>query len=304
MGRFAVIILMVSTTLFFSCRMSKSKGSGEADINSEPVTVLFIIVDDLNKELGTYGSRQVKTPNVDRLAKLGIQFDQAYCNYSVCNPSRSSLLTGLRPETTTVLHNTISIQSIMGDRITLPALFKQNGYQTVNLGKIFHRPEAKHNDHKAWDEFSNFRATPTGEKGERRNLTGDLMRWCYWQATEGNDEDQPDGQVAKRAVEILKSEREQDLFLAVGLAKPHDPYVAPRKYFDMYPLDEMELPALPDFWIEANEHAFPLENPVFPQGKKIFNEFTDQDKREFLRSYYAFITFMDAQVGKILDALE
>jgi len=304
MIRITAVILLVSTTLLLSCWMSKSKGSGGNDPVSEPATVLFIIVDDLNKELGTYGSSKVQTPNVDRLARLGIQFDRAYCNYSVCNPSRSSLLTGLRPETTTVLNNTITIQSILGDRITLPALFKLNGYHTVNLGKIFHRPEAEHNDHKAWDEFRNFGVTPTGKKGERRNLTGDVMRWCYWRAAEGDDEDQPDGQVARRAVEILKGEREQNLFLAVGLAKPHDPYIAPRKYFDLYPLDEIELPSVPESWTEPYKHAFPLENPVFPQGKKIFNEFSDQDKREFLRAYYACISFMDAQLGKILDALE
>ncbi len=304
MLRITSVILLVSTIMFLSCSTSKSNGSGVTDNAGDPAIVLFIIVDDLNKELGVYGSSKVQTPNIDRLANLGMRFDRAYCNYSVCNPSRSSLLTGLRPETTTVLSNTIPIQSILGDRITLPALLKQNGYHTVNLGKIFHRPEAQHNDHKAWDEFHYFRATATGKKGKRRNLTGDVMKWCYWQAAEGDDEDQPDGQVAQRAIEILKREREQNLFLAVGLAKPHDPYIAPRKYFDLYPLDEIELPSVPDSWTEPFQQAFPLENSVFPQGKKIFNEFSDRDKREFLRSYYACISFMDAQLGKILDALE
>lgn len=114
MVRITAVILLVVTTMFLSCWMGKSKGSGGTDPVSEPATVLFIIVDDLNKELGAYGSSKVLTHNVDRLAKLGMQFNRAYCNYSVCNPSRSSLLTGLRPETTTVLNNTISIQSILG----------------------------------------------------------------------------------------------------------------------------------------------------------------------------------------------
>lgn len=295
MFRNTAILILLSSVLLVSCKTGSVK---------EPATVLFIIVDDLNKEIGTYGSNRVQTPNVDRLAGMGIQFDHAYCNYSVCNPSRTSLLTGLRPETTSVLDNTITIQSVLGDRITLPALFKQNGYHTVNLGKIFHQPRAEHNDLNAWDEFQYYRATPTGKKGEKRNLTGDVMSWCYWQAAEGDDEDQPDGRSARRAVEILKGESEQNLFLAVGLTKPHDPYIAPKKYFDLYPLDEIELPTVPDSWTEPFKHAFPLENPVFPQGKKIFNEFSDQDKREFLRSYYACISFMDAQLGRILDALE
>ena len=119
---------------------SQDKAPKHNDIKAAK-NVLFIVVDDLTKTLGCYGNEVVKTPNIDKLAQMGIQFNGAYCNYSVCNPSRSSLLTGLRPETTTVLNNTIPIQSILGDRITLPALFKQNGYYTMDLGKIFHRPE-------------------------------------------------------------------------------------------------------------------------------------------------------------------
>ena len=289
--------------IFFMVGFTAEKGSAPTHVD-KPQNVLFIMVDDLNKALGTYGHELVQSPHVDSLAAMGIQFENAHCNYSVCNPSRTSLLTGLRPETTGVLNNDVSIQSILGDRVTLPALFKRNGYHTVNIGKIFHGPVADHNDMRAWDEFYFFGPTELGKQGEKRNFTGDVMSWCYWQAAEGSDEDQADGQTALKAVEIIKRKSEKPLFLAVGLTKPHDPYIAPKKYFDQYPLEKMELPAVPSEWAPAYEYAFPLETPVFPQGKSIFNSFSEQDKREFLRAYYACITFMDAQLGKILNALE
>jgi iduronate 2-sulfatase len=119
--------------------------------------VLFIVVDDLNTTLGCYGHPTVKTPNIDRLADMGVQYNHAYCNYAVCGPSRSSFLTGLKPETTTILDNRTPLQSILGDRVTLPYLFKQNGFHTMSLGKVFHGPK-EHNDLKAWDEIYSYRA--------------------------------------------------------------------------------------------------------------------------------------------------
>ena len=297
------IAILVTFLALISCQKEQKKDERKSNKKAD-TNVLFIVVDDLTKTLGCYGNTVVKTPNIDRLAKMGIQFNGAYCNYSVCNPSRSSLLTGLRPETTTVLDNKKPIQSILGDRITLPALFKQNGYYTMDLGKIFHRPEEKHNDLNAWDEFHMYRETPIGKTGEKRNLTGGVMKWCHWQATEGGDEDLPDGQVAKKAVEFIKAKKEQPFFLAVGFAKPHDPYVAPKKYFDMYPLEEMTPPVLPENWETPGAHTFPHKNKVFPEGAEIFQNFTEQDKKEFLRSYYACTTYMDTQLGKIIDAIK
>lgn len=297
-----IILEIILLLVLLGCAEKKEKAVSQekkADKN-----VLFIVVDDLNKALGTYGHPIVKTPNVDRLARMGIQFNNAHCNYAVCNPSRSSLLTGLRPETTGILNNTTPFQSRLGDRVSLPALFKKNGFHTMGLGKIFHRAEKEHNDLDAWDEMYGYGATDIGKKGEKRNLTNDLMRWCYWQATEGDDEDQPDGQVAKKAIEFINAKKEKPFFLAVGLAKPHDPYVAPKKYFEMYPLKDMELHQVPENWEIPNQNSFPQPTRVFPDGTETFSNFTEQDKREFLRAYYACITFMDAQLGKILDALE
>lgn len=268
----------------------------QSAIENRDRNVLFIVVDDLNTTLGCYGHPVVKTPNIDRLAGMGVKFNHAYCNYAVCNPSRSSFLTGLKPETTTILDNVKTLQSVLGDRITLPALFRQNGFYTMSLGKVFHGKNEVI-DPKAWDEIYMYDATELGKKGERRNMTDGALKWCEWMATEGDDQDQQDGQNAKKAVEFISTKREKPFFLAVGFHKPHDPFYAPRKYFDMYPLDICNPPILPEGWKPPFTHTLPGMTSVF-------NKFTDKDKREFLRSYYACTSFMDAQVGKLMKALE
>jgi len=263
----------------------------------EPLNVLFIIVDDLNTTLGCYGHPVVQTPHIDRLAASGIRFDHAYCNFSVCNPSRSSLLTGMTPATTTIQDNVVPLQSVIGDWVTLPALFKQNGYYTMSLGKVFHGNRPEHNDLQAWDEIMGFGATELGNEGEGRNLTDGVLKWCRWRAAEGGDEDQADGQLAGKAVEFIQGEHAQPFFLAVGFHKPHDPFVAPKGYFDLYPLEECDPPVIPEGWEPPYPYTLPGETAQF-------NKFTDRDKREFLRSYYACCTFLDAQVGKVMKALE
>jgi uncharacterized sulfatase len=184
----------------------------------------------------------------------------------------------------------------MGDKVTLPYLFKQNGFETIGLGKIFHRMD-NYDDAKAWDAYYNFETAEMGKQGEKRNLTDGKLKWCWWQAREGTDDDQEDGQIAKKAVELIKTKRDKPFFLAVGLKKQHDPFVAPKKYFDMYPLEVCAPPVLPEGWQ-------PPYNQTLPSETSIFNNFTDQDKREFLRSYYACTSFMDAQVVRLLDALK
>ncbi len=276
---------------------SGQKGKADAAAKKPEMNLLFIVVDDLNNTLGCYGHPVVQTPHIDRLAASGIQFNRAYCNFAVCNPSRSSFLTGMTPETTTIQDNRVSLQSVIGDWVSLPALFKQNGYYTMSLGKIFHGKKPEHNDLEAWDEIYGFGATETGKKGEGRNLTDGVLKWCHWRAAEGDDEDQADGLMAKKAVEFIQSEHDQPFFLAVGFHKPHDPFVAPKKYFDLYPLEDCDPPELPGDWVAPYEHTLPGET-------KQFDKFTDQERREFLRSYYACCSFMDAQVGKVLKALE
>lgn len=259
--------------------------------------VLFIVVDDLNTTLGCYGHPVVETPHIDQLASRGLKFDNAYCNYAVCGPSRSSFLTGLRPQSIRVLNNSTPLLNVLDGRTTLPYLFKMNGYNTFSIGKIFHKNEKGYIDEKAWDEVYKFKGTETGAMGEGRNMSNDSLTWCYWRAAEGTDTDQEDGQHAQKAVEIIQRAHDKPFFLALGISKPHDPFIAPKMYFDRYPLEKCDPPVLPDGWEPPYKHTLPGES-------QIFNRFTEQDKREFLRSYYACTSFMDAQVGKVLKALE
>jgi uncharacterized sulfatase len=259
--------------------------------------ILFVAVDDLNHSLGCYGHPLVKSPNIDRLAARGIRFERAYCQFPVCNPSRTSLLTGLRPDTTGILNNTTGFRSKLPDVVTLPQLFRKNGYFTARIGKIFHGRKNT-DDPQAWDMTSDPRATPLGQKGQGRNLTGGRVKWCRWLAAEGDDEDQPDGQIADEAVRLLQQRRDEPFFIAVGFLKPHDPFIAPKKYFDLYPLESLKLPEDP------SDRSPELAQAIASGWKAEFDRFTDRERREFMRAYYAGISFMDAQLGKIMSAMD
>lgn len=275
-----------------------------ADKPRQP-NVLLIISDDLGCELGCYGHKAVRSPNIDALARSGVRFDRAYVQYTVCNPSRTSFLTGLRPTTTTVVDNTTHFRKPLPDVVTLPQLFRENGYETVGLGKVFHRglspdeEKREMDDPKSFDRVAYGKATAAGNKGEGRNLTGDKLAWCRWLAAEGTDADQPDGQLADEAVKTLAEKRDKPLFLAVGFYRPHDPFVVPKKYFDLYDRDKLDLPVTPEGYTPPFPHS--IGGGAF---KTAFDQFTDRDRREFLHAYYAGVSFMDAQVGKLLDALK
>jgi iduronate 2-sulfatase len=267
-------------------------------VPAKPVrNVLFIVVDDLNQSLGCYGHPVVKSPSADRLAARGVRFDRAYCQFPVCNPSRSSFLTGLRPETTGVLDNRTPLRSKLPDAVTLPRWFRRNGYFTARVGKVFHGG-GRMDDPDAWDAALDPRGTPRGRKGTGRNLTGGKVKWCRWLAADGTDEDQMDGQVAREAVRLLERARGRPFFLGVGFHKPHDPFVAPKKYFDLYPLDRLRPPTDPA------DRTPDLPLAIASAWKREFDKFTDRERREFMRAYFAGVSFMDAQVGKVLDALD
>ncbi|QQS46988.1 MAG: sulfatase [Acidobacteriota bacterium] len=292
--------IMILMALAGSARVEQAKTTAKPN-------VIFIVIDDLRRDLGTYGSPVVKSPNIDKLASEGVRFDNAYCQYPVCNPSRTSFLTGLRPDSTRILDNSTKFRTTIPDVVTLPQLFRENGYFTVSLGKIFHRgltmedlrPEM--DDQKSWDVSRYFQATETGLRGEGRNMTGGKLAWCHWLAAEGVDEDQPDGMIARDAISILEEQARNDrpFFLALGFHKPHDPFIAPKKYFDLYPLEKLKLARV----------TSPLQSdpaPALPGGafREAFDRFTDRERREFMRSYYAGTSFTDAQIGKVIAALE
>ncbi|VTT99783.1 iduronate-2-sulfatase : Sulfatase OS=Dyadobacter fermentans (strain ATCC 700827 / DSM 18053 / NS114) GN=Dfer_2051 PE=4 SV=1: Sulfatase [Gemmataceae bacterium] len=272
---------------------------------ARPPNVLFIVSDDLNCDLGCYGHMVVKSPNLDRLAATGVRFDRAYIQYPVCNPSRTSFLTGLRPTTTRVMDNATHFRRPLPDAVTLPELFRKNGYESIGLGKVFHRGLSPDDTKKEMDDPRSFdrvlygQTTAAGNKGDGRNLTGGTLAWCRWLAAEGADGEQADGQLADEAVKVLGEKRDKPLFLAVGFYRPHDPFQSPKKYFELYDSSKFDLPKSP----EGYKPPYPLSLAGGALAVA-FDGFTDKERREFLHAYYAGISFMDAQVGRLLDALD
>ncbi len=269
------------------------------------LNVLFIAVDDLNNDLSVYGHPLVKTPNLERLARRGTTFSRAYCQYPLCNPSRSSLLTGLYPDQLKIYDLTTSIRQTSPGVVTLPQLFKNNGYYTARVGKIFHYGVPKDigtnglDDSVSW----NHRVNPIGrdklEESKLTNLlpTRNLGSTLAYLAASGEDSEQTDGKVAAEAIRILEQNRNQSLFLAVGFYRPHSPFIAPQKYFDQYNKAQIALPIEPaDDLADIPEAALNVKPPHWG---------LDADKQKAaILAYYASITFMDAQLGLLLDALD
>ena len=271
----------------------------------KPLNVLLIVVDDLRDHESFSLNNIVQMPNLDRLAAKGVKFSNAFCQATYCNPSRASFLTGLRPETTGILNNQDffrdSANPVAADVVTIPQCFRSNGYYTASLGKILHGTQM---DPLSWDlQINSFPATAAGNSGEWVNMTADAaspLSWCKWRAPDCEDNDLGDGIMAERAVEILREKRTDPFFLALGFKKPHDPFDAPKRYFDMYPLTNLVL------------HVDPLDaSPLPPQAlsvnggsMKAFNAMDDQDRLEFLRCYAACSTYVDAQIGNVFEAMD
>lgn len=255
--------------------------------------VLFIAIDDLNDEVGCYGA-PVRTPNIDRLASQGVRFDRAYCQYPLCNPSRSSMLSGRRPPRTGIMDNNKWFREAMPDVVTLPEHFRRNGYRTLQTGKIFH---GGLDDDRAWDVGGTplRRAVPRSAAEQKARI----QHADRYQPLEGEGESEPDFRNAARAVEMLRQKHEKPFFMAVGFAKPHVPFLAPKKYFDLYDPAKIELP--PDFAPEpvAQTPAYRPNFDIFIQRRASADE-----ARRMIAGYRAATSFMDAQVGRVLAALE
>jgi uncharacterized sulfatase len=269
--------------------------------------VLLIVADDLCDALGCYGNQAVKTPNLDRFATRAVRFDHAYVQYPVCNPSRSSFLTGLRPDQTGVTDNETLLRDRRPDVVTWPQLLKEQGWHTAAFGKIFHLGGGRDAELRArfvdlpgsWHTAEQFEP---GEAGKRRlagrNLTDGALKWCTWAAADGGDDDQPDGLNARAAIARIEELGERPWFIGVGFHKPHDPFIAPQRYFDLYPPETLRLHVDPPGTTPAPSLAIP------PAMAGVFAKFTDRERLEFLRAYYAGTSFMDAQAGRVFDALD
>lgn len=277
--------------------------------SSAKPNVLFISVDDMNNELGAYGSKVVKSPNLDKLAARGVRFDRAYCQFPLCSPSRSSLMTGLRPDQIRVFDLQYHFRTERPDVVTLSQLFLNNGYYTARIGKIYHYGNPGQigtdglDDAPSWQERFNpagvdktklepqiINHTPSRGLGSSLSFLADK---------EHRDEEHTDGMVASKAIELLERQKGAPFFLAVGFYRPHCPYVAPQKYFDLYPPETIDVEDVPaGFEKTVPEPALQSTRP-WPSYQ------LDQDKlRDAKRAYYASISFVDAQIGRVLDALD
>jgi len=286
-----------------------------------PPNVLFIAVDDLRPELGCYG-KPALSPNIDQLAREGTLFERAYVQCALCMPSRASILTGRRPDTTGVVDFTVRFRDVLGDVVTLPQHFKNNGYHAAAFGKIFHNddkaswsePLWKSNRPRYYTEFGKQVLAWIKEDYRRVTYVWDLGDGVTktkrpgglpWEAPDVPDNALRDGHIADAAIAKMKELKDKPFFLAVGFHKPHLPFIAPKKYFDLYDRDKIAL----------------APNPFPPRGAPRFAVYnwndlrhyygipdvgpvSDEQARDLKHAYYACVSFMDAQVGRLLRSLD
>lgn len=285
--------------------------------------VLLIAVDDLKPLLGCYGDKVIKSPNIDRLAARGVVFDRAYCNQAVCSPSRNALLTGVRPTTMGIYDLATNFRAASSNAVTLPQYFLRHGWRTEALGKIFHVGHGNHEDPASWSvpHFQqNSIAYILPQSRTNRSLTREealfanetdvakLPRGAAYESADVPDNAYPDGKIADEAVRRLqaaKAKPGEPFFLAVGFLKPHLPFCAPKKYWDLYDRTAFSIPSLrappegapryaPSGWGELRQYSgMPTNGPV-----------SDEQARALIHGYHAAVSYMDAQLGRVLDELD
>ncbi|MBK1879836.1 sulfatase [Pelagicoccus mobilis] len=288
--------------------------------------VLFIICDDLNTHVESSGYENIKTPVFDKLAKSGMNFTSAYCQYPVCGPSRASFLHGLYPESTGVLNNKAKIDETRPGTKSFPELFKESGYWTAATGKVLHGAVSDKSE-KRWDVAVQFfneempMVTPVREAFVKKHgpIQDNRKLWkkTYFDiatqtrnqnigygASGLTDEQHKDGKNARQVVSWLENESygEKPFFIALGIEKPHVPFLAPDKYFEMYPKEGLEYVLPPkDFWDQAPRTARDSRFEAF--GFELGKENSDL-RRDYMQAYHACVSFIDTQIGLVLDALE
>ncbi len=274
---------------------------------ADKLNVLFVAVDDLTCSLGCYGDARAHTPNFDALAKRGVRFDRAYCQLPLCNPSRASVLTGRRPDQIGVYDLDRHFREQLPEVVTLPQLFKDHGWFSARVGKLYHYNVPAGigteglDDAPSWQLTINPKGRDTQEEDKITNAEPHrlISAALSWLAADGTDEEQTDGMIATEAIELLRSHVDEPFFLGVGFFRPHTPYVAPKKYFALYDFQSMQLPFAPaddrqDIPPAAFAHNCPIPNYGLPESTC----------REALHAYYASVSFVDAQLGRLMQALK
>lgn len=290
----------------------------QAADSPKPLNVLFIAVDDLRPELKCYGVDYIHTPRIDALAASAVRFDRAYCQVAVCNPSRNSVLSGLRPATVGIYANNKFLRPTLPDVVTLPQHFKNHGYTSLSLGKIFHHSEREPGDdpqswsepawhaksHQHWftpeaiDYVKQLKKLPKAKQPK-------TLRGPPFEGADAAEELYTDSQTADQAIATLKRVQDRPFFLGVGFVKPHLPFTCPQKYWDLYPAETIALPepkqlakdapkpALDDIYELRTYGTVPKSGPI-----------DEAMARNLIRGYRACVSHLDTQVGRVLDELD
>jgi arylsulfatase A-like enzyme len=266
-----------------------------ASAQAKKLNVLFIMSDDMRPDLGCYGHKVARTPHLDRLAARGVRFDRAYCQFPLCNPSRTSILTGRLPTTTKVLENTTFFRDLHPDWVALPELFRSRGYVTLRVGKIFH---GGLDDVKSWSEGGDERKTVKKPTPADRKKNSDRIV-----VLDGDGESHGDHKTADKTIELLRKYKDQPFFLACGFTRPHSPPTAPRRFMDLYDPATIALP--------KNFAARPTVPPGYPkqcvtQNGDLFigRDASEAEARDMIRAYWASVSWVDWNVGRVLAELE
>lgn len=300
-----VFFLLVATILL-GCTSQNNNSKEEK--NAKP-NILFIAVDDLRPELNFYGADHIKSPNLDKLADESVVFDRAYCNIPVCGASRASLLTGTRPTRNRFINYSTRADVDAPHAISLPKLLKQNGYTTISNGKVYHHND---DDSLAWDNIwfpdGNIRNYLL-EKNIQKNANSNLaeIRGDAFEKVQVNDKAYFDGKIAQKGIADLRmlKDKNQPFFLALGFMKPHLPFNAPQKYWDLYDRDKIQLPESylqPESTPKQAFHNFGELRNYGNIPKK--GDIPEDLAKELIHGYYACVSYVDAQIGLVLDELK
>ena len=333
MNNYKLHLILTIAFLTMGIALYSQQNASTENASKKP-NILFLVIDDLKPVLGVYGDTNVKTPGLDQLAGEGVLFENAYCQQAVCAPSRISFFTGKRPDRTKVYDLHTNMRDMVPDIITAPQFFKAHGYTTVGLGKLMHG--AKRNDPVSWSihtkkddklnyangftypaegKYQNPEIRVASEEADAQNLNWKqtkkyLVSKNLFPATECldvPDDAYADGAIAEAGIKLMKnlSKKDKPFFIALGFHKPHLPFVAPKKYWDMYDRDKIEKNPFqkhaknsPDFayqtWGELRAYSdIPEEGPL-----------PDDKQKEVIHGYWASVSYVDAQVAKVLQALK
>lgn len=319
----SILCLMIAPSLFANGTYTVEEKNDE---NSQP-NILLILVDDLKPALGAYGDDVAITPAMDRLAGKGMRFDRAYSNQAVCAPSRLNLMLGSRSTSSGIYDFGRNFRDFYPDAVTLPQHFMNHGYHAESMGKVYHIGHNTYNDQASWSrphhpdkliEYLEVESTGgqfTREEALFNNFSWDyarsLPRGAAWEYPDVDDDAYADGRIAQRAIERLRSLNEQPdrpFFMAVGFARPHLPFSAPLKYWELYDPNELPMPEIETEPIGAPDYAGKRDGEIvqyspIPHSSEA-DPFPEELTRKLIHGYYASTSYVDAQIGKVIEELE